>query len=153
MSKEYIVQEILNIPDKKLIAVDIAALTAAKSGELTTVVYECKELGKRGLIFVFWSDRINEMNIKYRGYAFSNFEFENAKQLLTDLEKALEEKDAILKQDKDAVFKFGNTHFLFSKDEMNISLIRVMWNGFDSEWNQTNLKTLKKRFDKFFVPK
>jgi hypothetical protein len=34
---------------------------------------------------------------------------------------------------------------------MGDNLIRVFWSGFDSEWNQSNLKTMKKRFYKNFI--
>ena len=158
MVKEYVIKEILMVPDKQTIEVEINALTASKSGELTTVVYDCKELKKRGLIFGFWNSNTNEFNVHYKGYAFRNFEFNKAKELLDNLDLVLEEKKAILSRDnnenlaKNAVYKFDDVIFLFYIDELGSSLIRVMWNGYDSEWNQKNLKTMKKRFYKFFIP-
>ena len=157
--KEFIIREILQIPDKKTIEVEINALTASKSGELTTVIYDCKELNKRGLVFGFWNAYTNQFNVVYKGYAFKNFDFEKAKELLDNIETVLEEKKAILSWDnnedlaKNALYKFDDIIFIFYKGEMGSNLIRVLWNGFDSEWNQANLKTMKKRFYRFFITK
>ena len=63
--KEFIIKEILNLPEKQTIEIQISSITASKSGELTTVIYECKSLNKRGLIFGFWNERINEYNTTY----------------------------------------------------------------------------------------
>ncbi len=157
--KEFIVREILQIPDRQVIEVEISALTASRSGELTTIIYECKELKKRGLVFGFWNEYTNEFSFAYKGYAFKNFDYDLAKELIDNLESVLEEKKAILSLDnnedlaKNALYKFDDVIFLFYKSELGSNLIRVLWNGFDSEWNQSNLKTMKRRFYKFFITK
>jgi hypothetical protein len=154
-SKEYIVNEILEVPNKQLIDIEIDAITASKSGELTVIIYNCELQKKRGLVFVFWSDQLNEFNVRYKGYAFRHFEYSAAKDMLNNLETVLEQKKAILTFEngnlsKNAVYKWDDVNFLFYKNEFGSNLIRLFWNNFDSEWNQANLKTTKKRFDKFF---
>lgn len=154
-SKEYIVNEILVAPNKEVIDLEINAITASKSGELTTVIYNCESQKKRGLLFVFWNERINEFNLRYKGYAFRHFEYAIAKDLLDNLDAVLEQKKAILSFEnenlsKNAVYKWDDVNFLFYKSELGSNLIRIFWNSFDSEWNQANLKTTKRRFDKFF---
>ena len=156
--KEFIIRDILQIPDKQTIEVHINALTASKSGQLTTIIYDCKELAKRGLVFGFWNDQINDFNLRYQGYAFKNFEFEKSKDLLDNLEKVLEEKNDILSAgnedlSKNALYKFDDIIFIFYKDVFGANQIRVLWNGFDSEWNQSNLQTMKRRFYKYFINK
>ena len=54
---------------------------------------------------------------------------------------------------KNAVYKWDDVSFLFYKNDIGSNLIRVFWNDFDSEWNQSNLKTTKKRFEKFYDDK
>ncbi len=156
--KEYLVREVLEIPDKKTIEISINALTASKSGELTAIIYDCKELGKSGLVFGFWSEYIKETNQKYQGFAFKNFEVEKAKDLLDNLDRAVDEKKDILPYgmddlSKNALFRFEDVIFIFYKDNLDANLIRVLWNGFDLEWNQSNLKTTKRRFYRYFVTK
>jgi len=154
--KEFIVKEVLQVPDKRTIEVDINSLTTSKSVELTTVIYDCAALNKQELIFSFWNEYTNQYNVNYTGYAFKNFDFEKAKELLDDLDRVQEEKSAILKLvnneylDKNAVYKFEDIKFIFYTDELGSNLIRVLWNGFDSEWNQPNMKTMKKRFNRYF---
>jgi hypothetical protein len=57
--KEFIVREVLQVPDKQVIDVEINSLTASKSGELTIVIYNCNALKQRGLVFGFWSEYSN----------------------------------------------------------------------------------------------
>src|SRR5260221_8354578 len=87
MVKEFIIREVLQIPPRQTIEVEINALTSSASGELTTVIYDCQALKKRGLVFGFWNEHFNEHNLAYKGYAFKNFEFENAKEMLEELER------------------------------------------------------------------
>lgn len=155
--KEFIVREILMIPDKQTFEVEINSFTASTSGELMTVVFNCIQLNKRGLIFGFWNSYLNEFNIPYSGYAFKYFEFKKAKELLENLDVALVDKKTILSRDnanlsKNAVYKSDDTIFIFHTNEVGTNFIRVMWNGFDAGWNKTGVKTLQKRFDKFFIP-
>ena len=157
-AKEYIIKEILNTPNKEIIDLEVSTLIGAMSGELTTVIYNCESLQKKGLLFVFWSDQFDEFGLRYKGYAFRHFEYAEAKVLLSDLEMVLEQKKSILSFDNDnfsknAVYKWDDISFIFYKNDTFVNLVRVFWNNFDSEWSQANLKVTKRRFDNYFKNK
>jgi hypothetical protein len=153
--KQFIIDELLDLPNKQVVEVEIDALTASASGELTTVVYYCKELNKKGLVFGFWNPYVNDFNLRYKGYAFKHFDYNVAIELITNLEKVLEEKKSIISLDnnqglsKNAIYKFGDVSFIFYKSDIGSNLIRVLWSGFDSEWNQSNLKAMNRRMKRF----
>jgi hypothetical protein len=155
MAKEYIINELLKVPNKEVIECDINSITASKSGELSIVIYNCKSLRKRGLLFAFWSDQISDFNTLYKGYAFRNFDFDEARQFFEAIMLILDQKKDLIKTDdenysKNAIYKWDDLTFVFYKGDLGGNLIRVFWNGFDSEWNQLNLKTTKSRFDDIF---
>ena len=157
--KEFIVSELLELPNKKLLEVEIDGLTASASGELTTVIYSCKELNKKAMIFGFWNLYVNEFNVRYKGYAFKHFDFGTANELVNSLDEVLDEKKSIIKLkdnqglSTNAVYKFDDVTFIFYKNELGSNLIRVLWNGFDSEWNQANVKAMSRRMKRFFEDK
>jgi hypothetical protein len=149
--KEYLITELLNVEEGNLIGVEIDAITASKYGELTTVVYNCEQLNKKGLVFAFWSDTWNEYNTHYKGYAFRDIEYDKAITLFNKLDSVIENKKHILKKGYtwNAVFRWEDIYFVFYNDGL-ANKIRVFWKGFDSDWNQSNLKTTGRRFVKSF---
>lgn len=154
-AKEYLIKEVINTPNKVIVDLDISAITASGSGELTTIVYNCESQKKRGLLFVFWNDQVNDFNLRYKGYGFRHFEYNAAKDILDTLEVVIDQNKSILSTENDvfsknAVYKWDDLTFLFYKNDFGSNLIRVFWTGFDSEWNQSNFRTTKKRFEKFF---
>lgn len=157
--KEFIVSELLDVPNKQVLEVEIDALTASASGELTTVIYYCRELNKKGLVFGFWDARVNDFNVRFKGYAFKHFDFETANELINNLDYVLEEKKSIIQLDnnaglsKNAIYKFDDVTFIFYKSELGANLIRVIWGEFDSEWNQANVKAMSRRIKRFFDAK
>jgi len=150
-TKEYIVRDILCIPEGTLFGVEIDAITASNSGELTTVTYDCETLSKKGIVLTFWSGTLGNNNSSIGEYGFLNIEYDKAVDLFTKLEKVLKFKTSILDKGKNwnAVFRWEDLYFVFYY-ENSANKIRVFWNGFDSEWNQSNLKTTAKRFNKSF---
>jgi hypothetical protein len=150
-TKEYIIKDILNIPVDEIIGVEIDAITASKFGEISTVVYNCESLDKKGLVFTFWANRINDYNTNYMGYAFRNIEYDKAAILFEKLEKIMTEKKSVLNKgyNWNAVFRWEDLYFVFYVEGAS-NKIRVFWNGYDSDWNQSNLKTTSRRFKKSF---
>ncbi len=154
--KEFIVRNILELPDNNVVELEIDAITAAASGEITTVIYRCKELKKKGIVFGFYNPYVNEFNVKFNAYKFKNIDFDNAVKLLDELENVLDEKKSIIKLSnndgltKNAIYKYDDLVFIFYKSDFGTNLIRVLWKDFDSEWNQSNLKATKRRFSRFF---
>ena len=150
--KQYIVDEVLKIPDRQAVEVYIDAITASTSGEITTVLYECSSLQKKGVVFAFWNDYIDKL-LPYKGFGFCNLEFEKANVLFNDLVAVLNQENLILSNiTGNLVFKSDDVTLLFSNSGSFISkrTIRVWYDKFDSDWNQANLKTTIKRFRKFF---
>lgn len=155
-SKQYIIDEILKVQDRQSIGVYIDAITAAKSGELTTVLYQCDALNKKGLVFVFWNDFWTESTLPYKGFGFYDLEMDKANELFIQLETLMNQKnkvDALNYSNGNIVYKSDDLTFLFyskSIDLGSIIAVRVWYKMFDSDWTKTNLQTTIKRFRKFF---
>lgn len=152
--KQYIVEDILKVPDKQSIGVYIYAITAAKSGELTTVLYQCDEFNKKGLVFAFWNDYSANSVTSYKGYGLYHLDFEQAGKLLNELESIVGSKNKILDEPiGNLVYRSDELTFLFYNKQTEFGfkpVIRVWWNNFDSDWTISNLETTIKRFRKFF---
>ena len=156
--KTFIVNEIYKLEENQAINLEVNSITASRSGEITSVVYKCKEQEKKGLIFAFYGSYVNEFNLYYTGYAFKNLDKDKAKQLFENIETVINNNDiffnpppeTITSPDLNIVFKFEDMTFIFYKGNLGTNQIRVIWKNFDSEWNMSNLKTTQKRFNKYF---
>ncbi len=144
---KFVCQEILKIPDEKFVRVEIDALTASKSGELTTVFYHCKELNKKGLLFVFFNEFANPSDYaqEYLGYVYKNLEDAEAEVLMNQVQNLLDQKDEILKtQYNTAVFNFKDLTILFKGGDF----INVYYKDYEGAWNDANFKRTAKRYIK-----
>lgn len=151
--KQYIVDEVLEIGDRQSVEIYINPITAAKSGELTTVLYGCSSLNKKGVVFAFWNDYFSGSVLPYKGLGFYNLTFEDAQKLFDNLESLMDQENKILTYSEgNLAYKSGDLTFLFCNSELMVGSkpIRVWYKSFDSDWNQTNLRTTIKRFRKFF---
>jgi hypothetical protein len=156
--KSFIVNDVFQLKEYDVIALEVNSITASKSGELTSVVYKSKYQDKKGLILGFYGSYVNEFNLSYIGYSFKNMDFEKAKEFFDGIDVVLKDNDiffnpaseAIISPDLNIVFKFDDITLIFYKGSLNVNLIRVIWKDYDSEWSLTNLKTTQKRFNKFF---
>jgi hypothetical protein len=148
-AKNFVMSEILGI-EEKLTKFEIDPLAAASSGELTTLVYKCEEKEISGLVLGFYGDRWNESGVSYQAYAFKNLPIKKALDILSKLEKFIEDESKFLSQDYDnnnMFFKYEDINFLIYKTNGGPK-IRVFWNGFDSEWESTAFGRTKRRFEK-----
>ena len=148
-AKNFVMSEILGI-EEKLTKFEIDPLAAALSGELTTLVYKCEEKEISGLVLGFYGDRWNESGVSYQAYAFKNLPIKKALQILSQLEKSIENESKFLSQDYDnnnIFFKYEDITFLIYRTNGGPK-IRVFWNGFDSEWESTAFGRTKRRFEK-----
>lgn len=152
--KQYIVDEVLKIPDRQSVGVYIYAITAAKSGELTTVLYQCNSLNKKGVVFAFWNDYSTGIVLPYKGFGFYGLDFDQAKELFNNLESLMDQDNKILDVDiGNLAYRSDDLTFLLYNKTADLGssrAIRVWWKTFDSDWNQSNLRTTIKRFRKFF---
>jgi hypothetical protein len=136
LTKVYVARNILKLKENELTGFEIDAITAAKSGELTTILYNCPKLNQKGLVFVFYA---------YKQYSFYHFAYDEAKVLLDKISAAVEDNKQVLDEVNTSVLKANDIHLIFAE-----SSIRVVWQEYDSNWDKSNFKTTYRRFDKFF---
>ena len=135
-------------PTNNLLKFEIEALAASNSGELTTLVYKCETQNKEGLVLGFFGDYWNEAGVIYTGYAFKTIPKDKAILLLDKLVKYVNDNYKYLDADRDnnnVYFKEDDMEFLFYNPIFNITKIRVLWNGFDAEWDAFALFKTQKR--------
>ena len=147
-AKDYVMKNVIGI-EKKLIKFDIDPLAAASSGELTSLVYSCDEKNLSGLVLGFYGSRWNDAGVVYQAYAFKNLPEKNALEILSKLDKYIDDESKYLSADSD------NNNMFFQYDDMTFLIyrdgsvkIRVFWNGFDSEWESTAFGRTKRRFER-----
>jgi len=148
-AKSFVMDEIIGI-EEKLIKFDIDPLAATSSGELTSLIYNCEEKGLTGLVLGFYGDRWNDSGVLYQAYAFKNLTKDNALNILTKLNKYIEDESKYLSEDTDKnnmFFRYDDMTFLIYKTYSGPK-IRIFWNGFDSEWESIAFTRTKKRFEK-----
>jgi len=148
-AKNFVMSEIIGV-EKKITKFEIDPLAAAKSGELTTLVYKCEEKKISGLVLGFYGDRWNDSGVSYQAYAFKNLPINKALEILSKLKKSIEDESKFLSQDYDnnnIFFRYDDITFLIYKTNGGLK-IRVFWNGFDSEWESTAFGRTKRRFEK-----
>jgi hypothetical protein len=147
-AKDYVMKNVIGI-EKKMLKFDIDPLSAASSGELTSLVYSCDEKNLSGMVLGFYGSRWNDTGVVYQAYAFKNLPKENALEVLSKLDKYIDDESKYLSADSD------NNNMFFQYDDMTFLIyrdgsvkIRVFWNGFDSEWESTAFKRTKRRFER-----
>lgn len=136
LAKVFIARDVLNLKENDLVGFQIDAVTAAKSGELTTVLYSCPKLNLKGLVFAFYG---------YNQYSFKHFPYPTAKVLFERIAGAVEDNKIMLDEVNTSALKSNDIHFISASNT-----IRVVWENFDSDWTKSNFKVTDKRFDKFF---
>jgi len=149
-AKAYLINNILDVKEE-IVEFYVDPLAAASSGELTTLVYKCKEQNKEGLLLVFYGNYWNEEGVVYQAYAFKNFNRDEATAFFHKINNVIEEHKDFIKED------FNNyNNIVFKYDDMQIVIwggkntynFRIFWNRFDSSWEATSYERTKKRFEK-----
>ncbi len=147
-AKEFVINNVLG-ESIDVVKFQIDPLAAAYSGELTSLSYTCKKKKQEGLILGFYNDTWNNAGVVYSAYAFKNLSKESATILLDKIDSLVEENKDYLEASIDynnLYFQYDDMIFLIYKSTSGSIRIRVMWNGFDSEWDLTAFKRTKKRF-------
>ena len=127
----------------------IDPLAAARSNELTSVFYEIVSSNKKGLILGFY-DMYWVPGAIYQGFSFKNLKYETAQILLNKIEKIIDEEKGFLNAADDE----NNIYFTF--EDMVVVIykygfsgrIRIQWNNFDAEWDNTAFRRTKRRFER-----
>ncbi|HTI60763.1 hypothetical protein [Mucilaginibacter sp.] len=141
LTKVYIARDVLKLKENETTGFEIDAVTAAKSGELTTILYNCPKLNQKGMVLVFWNKGLYNLGL----YSFYHFEYDDANILLQRINDAIESNKEILDDVNTSVLKLNDIHFIFAG-----SSIRVVWGEYDSLWDKFNFRTTYKRFGRFF---
>ncbi|MDC1266367.1 hypothetical protein N8Z75_00170 [Crocinitomicaceae bacterium] len=150
LAKLYMAKNVMSITDEpKTLKLD--AVTAAQSGELTCLVYDCEGAGK-GLLFAFWGKRWNQSGVTYNAYDFIHIPQEKASFMLNKLDSLnnafMDAHSSAMPQNakESLVFKIDDFEFILS-----IFTMRVIWNDFDSHWRSSEMRKTKKKFEKLIV--
>ncbi len=149
-AKFFIINEILgsSLDYDKFI---IDPLAASKSSEITSIFYEGKN--KKGLVLGFFDDFWvqDSRSTNFKGYSFKNIEFDTALKLLNKIESIIENEKKFLNADdneNNIYFNFDEMVFLIYREGPLRGRIRISWNNFDGEWENTSFRRTKRRFEK-----
>ena len=148
-SKNFLFKNVLG-STTEVVKFEIIPLAAASSGELTTLLYKCESKLKEGLVLGFYGNYWNDAGVLYQGYAFKNFEKDQAIEFLNKIQTAIEDNKKFINDEAD------NNNIFFKYDDIDVLIwsssssytIRLFWNGFDSSWEKTAFDRSKKRFEK-----
>lgn len=149
-SKAFLMSQVLGVDEAGTIF-QVYALSAASSGELTSLVYKCIEKHKEGLLLAFYGWQINPAGVRYQAYGFKDLPKQRALDLFSQLDSFIEKHGSYLKEDGDnnnLYFKFEDMVFLISAPGGLDIRFRVFWGDFDSEWNIGSFRKTKSRMGK-----
>lgn len=128
----------------------IDPLAASSSSEVTSIFYESEN--QRGLLLgffdMFWDK--GGSGTAYQGYGFKNLPEEKALLLMDKIERIREDEKKFLGSDdnvNNVFFKFDDMTIIIYI-EGNSGRVRISWDGFDGEWDETAFKRTKRRFEK-----
>ena len=126
-------------------------MTAANSGELTTVYYKSEDKNKEGLVLGFFGSRWNQSGVIFTSYAFKNLTTDEAIEVLNKLKDITDENQKYLTEqgtnnDRNLYFKYGDLCFIIYYE--TAYKIRVLWNDFDVTWDYKSFEKTLKRFKK-----
>jgi hypothetical protein len=148
-SKNFLFKNVLG-STSEVVQFEIIPLAAASSGELTTLLYKCESKQKEGLVLGFYGNYWNDAGVLYQGYAFKNFEKNQAIEFLSKIQDAIEDNKKFINDEGDnnnVYFKYDDIDVLIWSSSQTYT-IRLFWNGFDSSWEKTAFDRSKRRFEK-----
>ena len=148
-AKEYLIKNILEDDTNESVKFTIDALSSASSGNLTSLVYSCKQKNKKGLLLGFFSDVWNPQGVIYNQYSFKNIPEIKAKELIQLIDVNIEENKGFLGNDinnNNFYFEFEDLLFLIYKTN-GATKIRIFGvDYYDALWDFNSFYKTKKRF-------
>ncbi len=149
-SKLFLFQEILKSPPGiSKFSIDI--ISAANSGELTTLTYGLDDLKQKGLIIGFFGNYINENGVQYLGYRYLNFDQPEAIEFLNLIQSTLNQHQEYLGESPETnnvAFNYKGMTVVISNEFPGYK-IRLFWDSFDCLWNIESFDRTRTRFSKF----
>ncbi|MBP3944386.1 hypothetical protein J5U18_12630 [Sphingobacteriaceae bacterium WQ 2009] len=138
-------------PDEKTKKLEVYGLSAASSGDLTTLIYNAKEdENNQGILLVFYGNYWNENGIVFQGYDFSNFDTQKALSFLSIIKKNIELNKEYLKKGSDSniYFSYEDITILATGNSVTTFDLRILWKNFDLNWEAGSFNRTIKRFEK-----
>lgn len=146
--KKFLIDELLKA-DQSVKNLEIIALSAAQSGELTTLIYKSENEEQEGLLLGFYGNYWNEAGVVHKGYGFKYLDTKNALDFLYSTKTNLENNKKYLKNENNNIyFKFDDITILATGNSIGGFVLRVFWQNFDSEWESGSFNRTLKRFEK-----
>jgi hypothetical protein len=149
-AKSFVINNILGLKDG-IGRFELEALAASSSGELTSMIYNCPDINRSGLILGFYNDFWNDNGVTYQGYKFKDIPKDKAIELFEKLNSIGEDNAQYLKQNtstSNVSFTFEDITFLLYKGWSAGSPIRVFWGDFDVDWQAHAYNITEERFRK-----
>lgn len=153
LAKAFLVDEIIKPPQSGAsIQFYVDPLAAATSGELTTLIFDCQQMDVKGLILGFYGNYwdINGTGIDFTGYSFKYVPDDVAIKMFDKIDREIEKNEGFLNEDMDnnnICFVYDDITFVITRPA-GVRKIRLFWNGFDSEWEETTFRRTVKRYYK-----
>ena len=137
-AKKFLMNEVIGTSEND-VSFNIIPLAAAKSGELTTLIYSCESKSLEGIVLGFYGHYWNKEGVHYTGYGFRNLDRDHAIAFLNKITSSLENNRKFLRKDN------NNNNIIFQYEDIKVMLstnitsnkIRLFWNNFDSTWEET----------------
>lgn len=146
-AKAFVLKEVLDTTNE-VVKFRVSPLAASNSGELTTLIYDCQQQNKFGILLIFYGDYWNDAGVLYQGYGFKQLERNKAITIFKRLSTTIHENYKFINENRDdfnLTYHDGDMTFLIYNTSASSTKVRVFWNGFDAEWDATSLyKTLDK---------
>ena len=149
--KHFLMTEVLGEPNSDYSKFELDPLTASNSREITTIYYKSGEKNLEGLVFGFFDEYWNRQGIGFKGYAFKALNKDEATQLIDKIENIIDSERKFLNADDNVnniYFSFKDMTVLVYRAGPLAGRIRIFWNGFDAEWENSKFNKTKRRFIK-----
>lgn len=149
LAKLFLVQNIVSVSEneERLVA---EAFSASNSGEITAVCYSGDSAKTHGLLLAFYGDYWNENGIVFKGFSFKNMDSNHSIKFLQKIVQVSEDHAKFMEKN----FDINNMTFQF--DDITIIMfvngntrLRLIWNGYDSEWSLTEVRKVLTRMQQF----
>lgn len=145
-AKEFVAFELL---DKKetLTKFRLVPLAASESAEMTTLYFQCEAQNKEGLLLGFNGEQVGKDGSVNEASDFYYIPKAKALDFLNRMEEIFEKHEDYLSDEKDqnnGLLHFGDMRLVSYQG--GDAMIRLFWNGFDSEWEYDDCKDTKKEF-------
>lgn len=147
--KKFLISNLLK-SDSDVKKLEIFALSAAQSGELTTLIYRSEDDELEGLLLGFYGNYWNEAGVIHKGYGFKYLDTSKALDFLYTIKRNLDaQKDYFKGSDNNNVyFKYDDITILATGSTVGGYVLRLFWQNFDSEWESGSFNRTIKRFEK-----